>query len=227
MDFWNKIKTIAGFGKVDSWLLAKDKLPDKLFMSHPKLGRLIQKAFTIKDGKNKYTFYEFKEIHDMPSYRWTALNEAIDDHNRRVTNEDLKEYTQECLSQINKNTPENLANVVTILKALKMQSELVVDSNLVLRLVSVAFFTKDEDLLTYDYDYGNWKIELFEKHGLSAFFLLEPIKNWLPLTDILPSDIEVILSQNQVMKQYWKELNKLGITAHEPSGKPVKVKDSI
>lgn len=204
------------FGKTDSWLLAQNDLPDEITCTHPKLKRLVQKAFTIRDGKKKYTFYEFKSIHDMPSRRYETLNSFIEDNNRKVENSELDHYLEECLAQINKNTPENLANVITIIKMLRMRVEFSVNVDLVMRLISCAFFTKDEDLMRYDWDIGNWKIDLFEKHGLSAFFLFEPVKRWLPQTNISDGDIKIILKQQELQMTLLKELNKLGISTLNP-----------
>jgi len=224
---WGKIKQIAGFGKTDSWLLAKNKLPDNLYCTHPKLKRLIQKAFTIKDGKKKYTFYEFKEIHDMPSRRYSSLNDYIDDHNRRITQDEILHYSNQCLEEINQNNAESMANAVIILKYMKQRCEADIDVDIVLRLVSSAFFTKEENLLTYDHDIGNWKIDLFERHGLTAFFLLEPLKKWLPQTDISGEDMRVILQQKKVMSLYLKELGKLGISMYKTTASKEKEINSI
>jgi len=213
---WSKIKQIAGLGKVDSYLIAKDKTKKELFYNHPQVKRLIQKAFTIKHEGKKYDFYQFKEIHDMPSRRFTTMNDMIEDMARKMTNDELFHYSEEALNEINQNTPEALSNAITILKMLKMRAEYVVNLDIVLRLISCAFFLKDENILTYDWDLGNWKIDLFEKHGLQAFFLTQPIKEWLPLTNLSDGDLEILLKQREVNKAYLKELSKLGISTINP-----------
>jgi len=193
--------------------LAIDKTPKAVTSIHPEYKKKILHAFDIrKEDGEIVSFYEFGSIHDMPSRRFGALNNFIEDNNRKMTHEELLHYSDEALREIDDNSPSSLANAVMILKMMKMRAEFIADIDIVLRLVSCVYFTKDEDLLNYDWDIGDWKIELFEKYGLNAFFLTEPIRKFLPVTNISENDIKAILEQKEITKVLLKQLRELEIS---------------
>ena len=146
------------------------KPPKEVTRLHPDLKKLIQLAFTLKDGKKKIKFYEFKEIHDMPAKRYESLNEFMEDNGRGMTKDELLHWSDQTLIELNKNNLEGLSNVRYIQQMIKQQMQLAIDIDFMMRILSCVFFFGDENLLEYDWDIGDYKIELFKKHGLESFF---------------------------------------------------------
>ena len=93
------------------------------------------------------------------------------------------------------------------------------DLELVLRLISCIYFLGDEDLLTYDYDIGEYKMELFRKHALQSFFLSRAIRKYLPITTISRKHLATLKKQSSIKKGLLKELGVLGIYTDMSKGK--------
>jgi hypothetical protein len=187
-----------------------NKKPTRL---HPQLKRLTQHIMTLRDDQNKpIKLYEFKTLYDMPAARYSKFNEYMEDRQRGISRTELEENLKACIDEINEGKPTNNANAITILRWMLSRMKVAYDADIVMRLISVAVFTKEEDLTGYDWDYNTWKIELFEKQGVSAFFLSEPIKKYWTAMDISTSDMELIAEQNKIKKQVLKELQEMGIS---------------
>ena len=193
-----------------------DKTPEKITAIHPEYKKLITHAFDIKKDDEIISFYQFKEMGDVPSDRYGSMNNFIEDNGRKFTNEELLHYSSEAITNMESNTIEGTTNTLLILKMMKMRSELVMSVDIVMRLISCVFFTKDEDLRSYDWDIGDDKIKLFEDYGLKSFFLTEPIKTFLPVTNISAGDINLILEGKKVTEHLLKQLRELGISTTNP-----------
>ena len=187
------------------------KPPKQVTRLHPELKKLIQLAFTLKDGDKKIKFYQFKDHDNMPASRYESLNIFLEDRDRGMSREEGLHWCEQTLEEINKNTLEGLSNAIVIQKYLKYCYELSLDVNLVMRLVTCAYFFEDEDLLTYDWDLADYKMELFKDHGLNAFFLSKPFLKYLPITQLSPKDMETLKKQSEIKLSLLKELDVMGI----------------
>lgn len=171
------------------------------------LGKLVKYAFSIEISKDKkIDFYEFATLFDMPVKRYQAFNDFLEDYQRGVSNKELISLLDQCIEDLNGNTVESITNTHIRLKWLKSRAEISHDVDLIMRILSCVFFTVDEELTQYDYDIAEWKINLFEKHGVEAFFLSKPIKKYWTQMDMSEEDISKILTQR---RKKWKALNNL------------------
>ena len=179
------------------------KLPFGLVLSrpkaktalHPDYKKSIQFAFTI-EGQD---YYEFTTLSDMPQERYKKFNDLATQCDWRMSIDDLKE-----LLDLQKKAVNNgkLTDIMEIVNAFEYCLTIYIETDLFMVLFSCLFFTKDEDLTDYDYDIGVIKTELFKKHGIPSFFLMQPVKKYLPLTDISSQDIEVFSKQTSVKREF-------------------------
>lgn len=192
------------------WVLGK-KIPVNSL--HPELKRKIKPAAVLKDDNGQtIQLYEFESLDDMPARRFSALNDFIEDKNRGIEREELYNNLEEAIEGFNQNTINGVTNALVILKWMKSRMLIANDVDIVLRLLSCALFTEEEDLTKYDWDVGTWKIKLIEENGLSSFFLQKSIQKYWTPTPISKKDMETLLEQRRMKVQVLKELKEMGIS---------------
>ena len=175
------------------------------------VGKLATYAFSIDNGNGPIKFYEFSTLFDMPVKRYQAFNYFLEDYQRGVSNEELLSLVDQCIEDLNGNTVESITNTHVRLKWLKSRAEISHDIDLIMRILSCVFFTVDEDLTQYDHDIAEWKIKLFEKHGVEAFFLSQPIKKYWRSINMSKEDISKILKQRREKRKALNNLRKMGV----------------
>lgn len=151
-------------------------------MLHPEYKNLIEHAVTIK-GVELYTF---KNLEDMNVKRWQRLNEFLREVELRMTKKELNEYLE--MVEIICNQPEvKIVEIIKLTQAIRAATDLFLETETMYRLASIVYFTKDEDLTDYDFDWGEEKIRMFKTEPIGDFFLSNPMKKLLPQSDISAS----------------------------------------
>lgn len=169
--------------------------PKKETALHPEYKKSIQYAFTI-DGED---YYEFINLGDMPQERYKKFNDLATQCDWRMSIDDLKDLLDLQKKAVNKG---KLTDIMETVNAFEYCLSIYLETDLFMILFSCLFFTKDEDLTDYDHDLGVIKTAKFTKQGIPSFFLSEPVKKYLPLTDISEQDIAVFSKQTNVKKEY-------------------------
>jgi len=162
---------------------------------HPELKAPIEKAFKIKDIQ----YWTFKNTMDMPAKRYSKMNEFIREAEMRMTSEELIHYLDITDKAINKG---DITLVVKMLGAIRICTEQFIETDTFYRLFSNVFFTIDEDLTDYDYDFNEAKIELFKSEPIEDFFFKKPVKEYLPQIDISKEDLKTFSKQTKVKNAY-------------------------
>ena len=121
----------------------------------------------------------------------------------RIDRETLIELLDKALEYMDTNQATKTA---AILLDIKNRTEFIIETETAYRLASAVFFTLDEDLTTYDFDYNQKKIEKFKQEKLSSFFLSRPMKKLIPQINMSATDIEIYLKATQAQKTYEKKL---------------------
>lgn len=174
------------------------KIRDKTPL-HPDYRKRIDCAFTIGDTD----FYELKEIGDMPTERYSKCMQHLEEMNMRLDSQTLTQYIDEIQKELNQG---NLTQIAVYINALKKQTEMLFETETFYRLASCIFFTLDEDLTDYDYDYGDWKIEKFKSEGIDNFFLHEPVKKLIPQIDSLHGDLQSWEAESKARIRWLKSM---------------------
>lgn len=178
---------------------------------HSEIKKLVERCVTVNIEGKDVDFYEFKTLHDMPAKRFSRLNDMIEDAKRGFDHEELKILVNDLIESLESNSVSGVTNALIMLKWAQQRMLIQNDADLILRLISCAIFTKDEDLRDYDWDIGTWKIEQFEKSGLIAFFLSEPIRRYWTSIPISEKDIQIILEQRKAKIAALKGLKEMGV----------------
>ena len=195
------------------------KKPEKITAIHPDVKKLVSKVTTIEHEGRKIDFYGFNTLFDMSARRFTDMNNFLENKRRGIDNEELQKALAESIEGLEANDLKGVTNSLIIQKYLKARLEISEDIDLIMRVISCAFFTKDEDLSYYDWDIGTWKIELFEKTGLKSFFLTKSVSNFLKSIGSSPDNIKTSIEIRQKLKHSLRELNKMGILLDSTSSK--------
>lgn len=143
-------------------------------ISHPELAPKIEKAF--KCGTVQY--YKFIEDHQIPAGRYKYIYAALKEADLRMTLETLNSFLDAMEDVLNGGTKKNNVSVGEIWKLvinMKSRAKLAFEPASIKRLAAVIYFDASEDLKTYDKKHGAQKVEYWEKHNMTDFFLMKPI----------------------------------------------------
>ncbi len=148
-------------------------------------------AFVL--GNKQY--YQFSNVMDMPTSRGLSAMWIYEEFKMKCDERYLKlhvEATNKILSgdkgkidlnilrQINQNLGERLS--------------LAAVPDHCYKLASVHFFDAEESIFIYDKAYNDKKIELWKKNPEAlSFFLSQPLKDYLPFSDMQSSTVETYL----------------------------------
>jgi hypothetical protein len=175
------------------------KVKDNLTCLHPEVKTLTEFAFEI-DGKE---FYTFKTLLDMPAPRYQRIQEFIREAEMRITSKDLTDFITLIKGAIDKG---KITDAVIFLNAMENLTSQYIETDTFYRLFTCIFFDLDEDITDYDFDYNEYKIDLFKSQPRVAFFFSQPMKKYLPQIDISQEDLEVFLKQTESHHQYIQKI---------------------
>jgi len=170
-------------------------MPKKATCLHPVYKTVTEFAFEI-DGKEYYTF---KNLLDMPAPRYQSVEEFIREAEMRITGSDLMALTECMRDAINKG---KITDVVIFLNTIDNLTSQYLETDTYYRLFSCVFFDLEEDIMNYDYDYNEPKIELFKAQPATSFFFNQPMRKYLPHVDISDEDLAVYLKQTEVHRKH-------------------------
>jgi hypothetical protein len=179
----------------------KVKNPDKFTLNHPDLEGQTELAFEVKGHK----FFRFKEEYKHPVGRYKYVYKYLRENDLRMDRETLQEYVKQlkiCLNGGTKGQQINIGEAWKLLHNMDTRLTLPFEPEGVKRLASVVFFTDQEDLSTYDAEYGKWKIKLWEDNKVHDFFLTRPIGELLNVSNSSIESLEEYLSQaSEILKE--------------------------
>lgn len=170
-------------------------IPNKATCLHPLLKTVTEFAFEI-DGKEYYTF---KNLLDMPAPRYQRVEEFIREAEMRITSKDLLDMIELMKAAINKG---KLVDVVVFLNSIENLSTQYIETDTYYRLFSCIFFDLEENIMDYDFDYNEPKIELFKAQPATSFFFSQPMRKYLPAVDISEQDLAIFLKQTSANKKF-------------------------
>lgn len=166
---------------------------------HPEFKKLVEFVFDI-DGKE---YYQFKNPQDMPPLRYKKYEEFLREAELRMTGNDaldLLNLAEDCIEK------SKATDAIIILRGMKYQISQFMETDTFYRLFSCIFFDLEEDLTSYDFDYNEGKIISFKAQPSVSFFFQEPVRDWLPQTNISESDLNTFLTVTENGKRHLQEI---------------------
>lgn len=171
---------------------------DKFNIYHPDVADSIEEAFEV--GLIKY--YRFKSEFRLPTGRYKYHYKYFQLNALKIDPERLKTEVNDAISWINGERKKiDITKCAQILEGVKTMAALPFDPELARKLASISFFTDEEDLSTYDEEYGNKKIEWWKEHNFNDFFLTMPVQELLNLNGISIISLEESLEEMQGILQ--------------------------
>lgn len=170
-------------------------LSDPVFnCMNPDVAEKVELAF--KCGNVEY--YRFIDDSQMPVGRYKYIYEALKEADMRMTRETLLNYIKIMKEELDGGRSKGMVSMGNIWKTIiNMESRVVLafEPASIERLAAVLYFTKSEDLKTYDRKLGAAKIENWNKHDYVGFFLTKPIVELFGLRGISEPSLRDYLTE--------------------------------
>lgn len=167
-------------------------------MNHPDLRDVVEYAFTCSG----VDFFQFKQDVEIPAGRYTWIDAYMREHEMRMSLDVLRGYIAAIREQVSGETGQiNLSNVSVLLYKMETRTNLAFSPETIKRLASVIYFDVTENLKSFDQDYGNKKIAMWDRAKFIDFFLCRPLKELLGLHNTSIESLESYIIQSQGILQ--------------------------
>ena len=143
-------------------------------------------------------YYRFKDDLDMPYGRYVYLASFLQAVELRMDLKTLNQYIEvieKSLSGGKGFVDIGKANVTLI--QLKTRTKILFDEDLAYSLSSCVYFTDDEPLNTYSMEHNKKKIAEWREAGTLDFFMAQPVRELLGLTNLSTTDLMTYLDQTR------------------------------
>lgn len=165
------------------------KKPEKVVF-HPRVKIPIKYAFEC-EGKH---FYQAVNDYEVPKRRFAFAKKFYDEMQNKVTSETLTQFCEKGKELCSgKDGKVDLGQVWKLWDELHYRSQWLFEPESLLRFASVVYFTLDENLNDYDFEYNKIKIASFEKKKLTTTFLKMLSTGQKILSDLSPDALQAYL----------------------------------
>ena len=175
------------------------RINEKKLSLHPDHNVTVQFAFELKGVK----YYEFKNLLDAPTLRYKKVMEFIREAELSITSNELVELIKMSMDYLDKG---NASKSIVIQNTILNLASQFMEADTFYRLFSCVFFTLEEDVTDYDYDYNEQKIVDFKSEKIPDFFLKEPIKRYLPQPNISEQDLNTFLRITKANRSHLQQI---------------------
>ncbi len=170
-------------------------VPAKPFtVYHPDIKDKV--IFVTKWGGRDY--YRYKDNIDIIYGRYIYLATFLQAVETRMSLDVLEEYIKQLETNLSGGKGHiDIGQSLIILKQLRTRTRVVFDEELAYNLASCVFFTDDEPLDGYSMELNRKKIEAWRSSGALNFFMLEPVRQLLGLTNLSEADLITYLNKTR------------------------------
>jgi len=165
--------------------------------SHPDYKKSISPAFIIKNEQ----YYEFDSLLDVPPLRFKRADQFYIEQDMRIDRKTLIKLIDKILEHCDQDNIK-VSKIVSIALDIKDRTEMIIETETLYRLATAVYFTLDEDLSDYDFDYNEKKLKLFKEQPIGDFFFDKLMKNLVPQSNISQTDLEIFLKVTEAQKLY-------------------------
>lgn len=178
-----------------------------LFHPNKKIESPIAYAFEC-EGKH---YFRFSNDYEIPKGRFQFVQKFYHETTLKVTAEDLKGFCQAIKEGCNKG---ELGKVYKLADELEYRDTWLFEPESLLRFASAIYFTLDEDVTNYDFDYNEKKMTSFKKKRMLQYFLMKLMNGQNLLSGLSESDLEAYLrTLNEKAKAQFKLIQELKVSA--------------
>lgn len=134
-------------------------------------------------------YYEIPGVFNMPYSRALAAKDVLMEVDSRVTREYLELHTKKVKSILSDPKSINILELSRLYNELDQRMKWIISPEALYKLAAVVYFDANEDPKTFNWDYAHKKIELWKKSKVDDFFLQEPIRRYIPYSELLEKDV--------------------------------------
>lgn len=156
-------------------------------------------------------YYMFENPMHVPSGRQLAALALYEEMNMRVDAEFLQKHTAAVEKVLSDPRKINIGVLAQLNQHMKERLELLPLQDQVLKFASVIFFTDDESIFSYDYDFNRkkverWKRELKGNKNMLDFFLSTPLVQLIPSLNTVATTSQTYLGIQQRINEIHQQL---------------------
>ena len=188
------------------------------FERKPESKEPLEKVFSI-GGK---VYYQFKDIAKMKCQRALVVNDFYNELTMRATRDFLSLHCTAVDKILTNSTKIDLGSLFKLNMQLQERLDMIYETDIIYKIASVVFFTKDENPLDYDDLLGREKIALFKeqdkKDKKMGFFFGTLFRILIGSTDMSDKDLQIYMEVGrQITTEHLKTIstissNKNGMT---------------
>lgn len=180
------------------------------FESPPKLKDPVKKEFTI----NGVVYYQFKDISKIKCQRALVVNDWYNELAMRCTRDFLIQHTEAVDKILNNPKEINIGKLAILNQQLKERLDMIYETDIIYKIASVVFFTKDENPYEYDDVLGNEKVKLFKEQVKKKdgwkFFYDRLFKGLIGSTNLSETDLKTYMEVgSQITKKHLETITTI------------------
>ncbi|KKN74643.1 hypothetical protein LCGC14_0388450 [marine sediment metagenome] len=180
------------------------------FEKKPEVKDPIIKVFSI-EGVN---YYKFKDISKVKCQRALTCNDFWNELSMRTTRDFLIKHTKAMETVLTDNTKIDIGKLFKLNQQLQERLEMIYETDIIYKIASVMFFTKDENILDYDDLLGREKIDLFKRQDREdermGFFFGTLFKSIIGSTDMSDKDLATYMTVgSQITTEHLKTISTI------------------
>jgi hypothetical protein len=161
------------------------------------------------DGKH---YFRFSNDYEIPKGRFQFVQKFYHETTLKISSDDLKKFCIAIKDSCNKG---NLGDAYKLADELEYRDTWLFEPETLLRFASAIYFTLDEDVTNYDFDFNDKKIELFKKKNMLRHFLMTLMNAPQTLSDLSEEDLRTYL--RQLIERTKKQLELIASTTDSKS----------
>ena len=180
-----------------------------LFERKPETTDPIEQSFQIKG----VSYYKYRDISKVKNQRALTVNDFYNELSMRTTREYLIKHC-EAVDKILTSTSIDIFKLKTLNMQLQERLEMIYETDLIYKIASVVFFTRDENYLEYDDLLGREKIALFKQQDKEdpdmGFFFGTLFKSLIGSTDMSDKDLLIYMTVGrQITREHLKTISTI------------------
>ena len=134
-------------------------------------------------------YYEIPGVFNVPYRRGLAAADVYEEVQMRVTREYLQAHTQRVKEILSDPKSINILEINKLYSELQERINWIVSPETLYKLASIVYFDENENPYDYNYGYAIEKIKKWKKYKVEDFFLQEPIKKYIPHSELQGQDL--------------------------------------
>lgn len=154
-------------------------------------------------------YFEFSDKNNLPFERGLEALTFYQEMQNGVTNDYIKNYNTAMSKLLSNPKQINLNEIIKLQSRFEDRCTYIISKEIIYKVASVAFVSKDEPLTRYDYKSNEKKIANWKENAGDSFFLSMPIKKLIPFLQTSGDTSLMYLSIVEKVEQIQQDIHSL------------------